>query len=103
MTEYPNGPSGWVGLLANVSGYPADLGYDQYHAVGNIVTATDKILTINTDAMGGNSGSPVYKYNSGYYAYGIFTGEYNGSNPYNVVTRINNTVYNAIIDAKNRY
>ncbi len=107
MAEYPNGPSGWVGLLANVSGYPGDLGWDQYHAVGNIKTASDKLLTIDTDIMGGNSGSPTYKYNGGYYAYGILVGEhtdYNNSyNSYNFVTRFNDRVYNAIMDAKGRY
>ena len=103
MAEYPNGPSGWVGLLANVSGYPKDKGYGQWHAVGNILTATDKLLTINTDIKGGHSGSPTYKYNGGHYAYGIAVGEYNSSNPYNFVTRFNDRVYNAIMDAKGTY
>lgn len=104
MAEYPNGPSGWVGLLANVSGYPQDKGWDQWHAVGNILTATDKVLTIDTDTWMCNSGSPTYKYNGGHYAYGILVGEYNSStNPYNFVTRFNDRVYSAIMDAKATY
>ena len=103
MAEYPNGPSGWVGLLAEVSGYPADKGWDQWHATGNILTASDKLLTINTDIKGGHSGSPTYKYNGGHYAYGIATGEHNSSNPYNFVTRFYDRVYNAIMDAKVTY
>lgn len=102
MAEYPNGPSGWVGLLADVTGYPGDKGFSQYRGSGNILDATDQLLVIDSDIKGGSSGSPVFRSPAGYYAYGIVVGENDGLQR-NFACRINDFVYNTIMSAKSDY
>ena len=107
LAEIPNGPSSWVGLNARTAGYPFDANLNQMASEGNILTATDKVMTHNVDVRRGNSGGPIFRYSGDYYAYAVATGEEENTDylsyTYNYATRFSSLAYYAIMYGKANY
>ena len=89
-----------VGLNVNNSGYPGDKPYGtQWWNSNNILAVTSRRLYYRIDTMGGQSGSPVWRYKDGQrHIIGIHT---TGGSPYNGATRINDAVFNNLVNWKN--
>jgi glutamyl endopeptidase len=84
----------------NLSGYPGDKGGNQqWYMAQRPTNVSNTVITYNIDTFGGQSGAPVWVYQNGQrYCVGIHT---NGSNGGNSATRINNSVYNNLLNWKN--
>lgn len=101
--EWRSNDADYNGLILNTAGYPGDLSFnaqDMYFASGPVAFADTHQLYYNgtMDTFGGQSGSPVWRYNSStgdrhinaVHAYG------NGGNGYNEGTRITQTKFNSL-------
>jgi V8-like Glu-specific endopeptidase len=99
--EWRGNSSDYNGMIVNTAGYPGDKGgNDMYYATGPVAYASDYQLHYNgtMDTFGGQSGSPVWRYDSGLgqryinavHAYG------NGGDGYNKGTRINQDKFNSL-------
>jgi glutamyl endopeptidase len=86
-------------LLVNTSGYPADKPYGtQWFNAGRITRVTDRKVYYMIDTIGGQSGSPVWRYLNGErHVIGIHA--YGGCP--NSATRINSPVFNNIMAWRN--
>lgn len=84
-----------MGLNVNNSGYPGDKPYGtQWWNSNNILAVTGRRLYYRIDTMGGQSGSPVWRYKDGNrHIVGIHTtgGTFNGA------TRINDAVFDNLV------
>jgi V8-like Glu-specific endopeptidase len=89
-----------LGLNVNNSGYPGDKPYGtQWWNSNNIMALTDRRLYYRIDTMGGQSGSPVWRYKDGQrHIVGIHT---TGGSPFNGASRINDAVFNNLVAWKN--
>jgi len=85
-------------LTTNLSGYPGDksAGTQWFHS-RQLIDVDEHVLTYDTDTAGGQSGAPVWVYNEdgSRYGVGIHT---NGDLTGNSATRINQEVYNNIVN-----
>ena len=101
--EWRSNSADYNGMTVNTAGYPGDLSFnaqDMYFASGPVAFADTHQLYYNgtMDTFGGQSGSPVWRYNSStgeryinaVHAYG------NGGNGYNEGTRITQTKFNSL-------
>lgn len=89
-----------MGLNINNSGYPGDKPYGtQWWNSNNILLVSGRKLYYRIDTMGGQSGSPVWRFRNGQrHIVGIHT---TGGSPFNSATRINSNVFQNLINWKN--
>lgn len=89
-----------MGLNVNSSGYPGDKPYGtQWWNANNILAVTNRRLYYQIDTMGGQSGSPVWRFKDGNrHIVGIHT---TGGSPFNGATRINEAVFDNLVAWKN--
>ncbi|EMX0193143.1 trypsin-like serine peptidase [Bacillus thuringiensis] len=87
-------------VKANLSGYPGDKPNTQWFMYDTITNVNERKIYYNIDTMGGHSGSPVWidAPNGQHYAVGIHA--YGGCP--NSATRINQDVYNNLLNWKQR-
>jgi glutamyl endopeptidase len=88
-----------LGLNVNNSGYPGDKPYGtQWWNSNNILAVTNRRLHYRIDTMGGQSGSPVWRFKDGQrHIVGIHT---TGGSPFNGATRINDPVFENLVNWK---
>jgi V8-like Glu-specific endopeptidase len=88
--------SSLMGLNVNSSGYPGDKAYGtQWWNSNNILAVTGRRLYYRIDTMGGQSGSPVWRFkNSNRHIIGIHT---TGGSPFNGATRVNADVFKNLV------
>lgn len=81
-----------LGLNVNNSGYPGDKPYGtQWWNANNVLAVTGRRLYYRIDTMGGQSGSPVWRFKDGQrHIVGIHT---TGGSPFNAATRICDPVF----------
>lgn len=53
-------PATSKGTFVNLTGYPGDKGETMMRSIGYVTQLTDSRITVDCDAMKGNSGSPIY-------------------------------------------
>jgi len=84
----------------NLSGYPGDKGgRQQWFMAQRPKSVSSKVITYDIDTYGGQSGAPVWVLQSGNrYGVGIHT---NGHSSGNSATRIDQSVYNNLLNWKN--
>jgi len=92
--------SSLLGLNVNNSGYPGDKPYGtQWWNSNNILAVTGRRLYYRIDTMGGQSGSPVWRFKDNQrHIVGIHT---TGASTFNGATRINDDVFNNLVNWKN--
>jgi V8-like Glu-specific endopeptidase len=85
-----------MGLNVNTSGYPGDKAYGtQWWNSNNILAVTGRRLYYRIDTMGGQSGSPVWRYKDGNrHIVGIHT---TGGSVFNGATRVNDDVFKNLV------
>lgn len=85
----------------NLSGYPGDKGGNQqWFMAQKPKSVSSKVITYDIDTFGGQSGAPVWVLQNGNrYGVGIHT---NGSSSGNSATRIDQSVYNNLLNWKNQ-
>lgn len=90
-----------LGLNVNSAGYPGDKPYaTQWWNSNNIMAVTGRRLYYRIDTMGGQSGSPVWRYKDGQrHIVGIHT---TGGSPFNGATRISSAVFDNLVNWKNK-
>lgn len=88
------------GLRVNSSGYPGDKEYGtQWFNSNTILALSGRRLYYQIDTMGGQSGSPVWRYRNGQrHIVGIHT---TGGNPHNGATRLSAPVFNNLVNWRN--
>lgn len=88
-----------LGLNINNAGYPGDKPYGtQWWNSNNILALTARRLYYRIDTMGGQSGSPVWRFKDGQrHIVGIHT---TGGSPFNGATRINEPVFKNLVEWK---
>jgi len=91
-----------LGLRVNSSGYPGDKPYGtQWWNANVILYVTGRRLYYQIDTMGGQSGSPVWRYKDGQrHIIGVHT---TGGSPFNGATRLCEPVFNNLVMWKNAY
>lgn len=100
------GTNRFAGTRARIQGYPMDkVPSTQWQMADDIHHSTDRRLFYRIDTAGGQSGSPVFKWNrpscGGPCSFGIHTyGFYPGQTTYNSGTRITATVFDKIISLR---
>lgn len=89
-----------LGLNVNTSGYPGDKPYGtQWWNANNILAVTGRRLYYRIDTMGGQSGSPVWRFKDGQrHIVGIHT---TGGSVFNGATRVNDDVFKNLVSWKN--
>jgi V8-like Glu-specific endopeptidase len=90
-----------MGLNVNNSGYPGDKSYGtQWWNSNNILAVSGRRLYYRIDTMGGQSGSPVWRFKDGLrHIVGIHT---TGGSPFNGATRINDDVFDNLVKWKDQ-
>jgi glutamyl endopeptidase len=85
-----------MGLNVNNSGYPGDKAYGtQWWNSNNILAVTGRRLYYRIDTMGGQSGSPVWRFKDAKrHIIGIHT---TGGSPFNGATRVNADVFKNLV------
>lgn len=105
-------PHSMANMSVTLTGYPSMNNtsvFNMYQATGAITSCTEYRFECRIDASSGQSGSPVYYYDSSmqkYRAVGIYIGSYENSGSstdYNVGVRFTSSLYSFVLAYKNVY